>query len=142
MFGSTPFKDLTQEEFKSKYLTGYKGPRVDDAHLHDKRHSKMQQFANVMGQVLDPQVHKPNVHHTVKKRMLQQKDPILTYQQPHCSWYDISCWLRWIWGNTNLSLVGIGTMEPAYDANSYPNGKCSIAQLYETRCIDVSNHGT
>ena len=124
VFGSTPFQDLTHEEFKSTYLTGYKGPRFDDLHEHHNsqgRSPKMQQLANGVGHVLGPHIHKPNVHHSVKKRMLQQKDPVLTYQQPHCSWYDVSCWLRWIWGNTNLSLVGIGTMEPAYDADSYPN---------------------
>jgi hypothetical protein len=30
VFGSNHFKDLTAEEFQSKYLTGYSGPRADE----------------------------------------------------------------------------------------------------------------
>ena len=30
VFGSNHFKDLTPEEFKAKYLTGYNGPNTDE----------------------------------------------------------------------------------------------------------------
>jgi hypothetical protein len=36
VFGSNHFKDLTPQEFKSQYLTGYAGPKMDELN-HDKR---------------------------------------------------------------------------------------------------------
>ncbi len=37
VFGSNHFKDLTHEEFKAKYLTGYAGPKTDEMDNHKRR---------------------------------------------------------------------------------------------------------
>lgn len=39
VFGSNHFKDLTKEEFRSKYLTGYTGPKSDE--MDDKKRRKL-----------------------------------------------------------------------------------------------------
>lgn len=125
VFGSTPFKDLTQEEFKMKYLTGYKGPRAEELEQH---HQSRALKLGLSGVVLDPKVHKVNMHDTVKQRVLEQNVPVYSYpSETNCSWYDVSCWLRWVWRVANLNLGSlIGTMEPKYDADSYPTCKYRI----------------
>ena len=50
-----------------------------------------------------------------------------TFQQPmttssiDCSWYDLSCWFRWLFSK-GYSHVG-KTREPSYNGNNYPTGK-------------------
>ena len=78
------------------------------------------------GQVLDPNVHKINVHESVKRRMSmqQQQEPIMGSSSPNCKWYDVACFLRWLWQSAGVQFGAIvGTMEPKYDADAYPNGK-------------------
>jgi hypothetical protein len=127
-----------------KYLTGYKGPRVEELEQHyQSRVLKLGQS----GVVLNPKVHKVNMHPTVKQRVLEQNVPVYAYpSETNCSWYDVSCWLRWVWRAANLNLGSlIGTMEPKYDSDSYPTGKYRIS----TSCwplgfsqvkLDCANH--
>ena len=61
VFGSNQFKDLSPEEFKGKYLTGYNGPRTDELEStpkqmpNDFRHLKTNKSPR-MAKVLDPKV--------------------------------------------------------------------------------------
>ena len=121
VFGSNGFKDLSPEEFKSKFLTGYKGPKTDD--IPTEASPNVRQMSN--GQVLNPRVHKVEYHESVKQRMmLQQQQPFMTSSSLNCDWYDVSCLLRWLWQTSGIQFGSfIGTMEPAYDASSFPNGE-------------------
>ena len=125
VFGSNHFKDLTPEEFKEQYLTGYKGPRTDELEkLRVKKQSqKVRQLGKQSGHVLDPRKRKPKMHSTVKQRVLQQREEgVMKVSNPKCGWYEIPCWLRWIFYNVGIEFgFDIGTMEPMYDANNYPN---------------------
>ena len=118
VFGSTPFSDLTQEEFQSQYLNAYNVTRK----LQNERP------APVMGQHDATNGHAPN-HHPDIRRLIQERRSLgqsntiygsnkrqASYQD--CDLYDISCYLRYFF-ETYVYGYG-GTMEPAYDANSYP----------------------
>ena len=49
VFGSNHFKDLTHEEFKAKYLTGYTGPKTDELNdRHNKRKLRTSDKVNEM----------------------------------------------------------------------------------------------
>ena len=127
VFRSNHLKDLSPEEFKSKFLTGYKGPKTDDIENGKTKMSpNVRKLSMHSGQVLNPRVHKVNYHESVKKRMLQLQDPNMSSSSPNCDWYDISCLLRWVWQQANIQFGAlVGTMEPAYDASTYPNGTLS-----------------
>ena len=117
VFGSNHLKDLSPEEFKASFLTGYTGPRTDELENHKKRQSpKIRKLSRGSGHVLDPK-EKKNVHPAVKQRLLQQQQPIMT-RSANCAWYAIPCWLRYIWYSVGSQ---IGALEPLYDSNSYPN---------------------
>lgn len=128
VFGSNHLKDLAPEEFTSKFLTGYKGAFTDELEQKaqmlppDVRRLRMES-----GQVLDPKIHKVNMHDSVKQRHLQyhpQTETVRTgsSSSPNCKWYDLSCFLRWIWKSTGIQFGAfITTMEPKYDSDSYPN---------------------
>lgn len=134
VFGTNRFQDLAPEEFKAKYLTGYKGMRADELEQHIATlPPSPRNLRKDNGQVLDPKIHKVNMHESVRQRHLQyhpQAGPVFTASassvsygasSPSCDWYDVSCYLRWIWYNYGTSLAGlVGTMEPAYDSDSYP----------------------
>ncbi len=45
VFGSNHFKDLSPEEFKAKYLTGYNGPKVDE--MNEKHKRKLRSTSNI-----------------------------------------------------------------------------------------------
>lgn len=137
------FKDLTPEEFQSKYLTGYRGPRTDQ--MEERRVS---QRSGRFGMVLDaeqrgnpieavnrhPKVQKRYIEHWEKNRMpkvgrnvgVSSRRLRSSMYAGSCSWYDISCWLKWIL-NTYGYNIG-GTMEPGYDADTYPSGKMQVLQ--------------
>jgi hypothetical protein len=129
VFGSNHFKDLTPEEFQAKYLTGYKGAYTDD--LERRRlelPEEILQLRKDSGIVLNHNIHKVQFHESVKQRMLmhnhQEVSPdAMGGSRPNCKWYDISCFLRWIWSATGIQFGAlVGTMEPKYDKNAYPNG--------------------
>jgi hypothetical protein len=105
VFGSNHLKDLTHEEFKARYLTGYTGPRADE--------QRKSRSAGVLGPHISTSRH-PKIH----QRILQQQRGGYA-ATGYCDWYDISCILRYIF-KTYFYGMG-GTMEPAYDADSYPN---------------------
>jgi len=127
VFGSNGLQDLTHEEFKSKYLTGYKGLMGEDWHHHQKhRHvgPKTRKLSHGSGKVMDPAKRKPNFHPSVKHRVLGQKassngSQVRTSSGSGCVWYDISCWLRYLFYSAGIGF-GVGTMEPQYDSDSYP----------------------
>lgn len=117
VFGSNHLKDLSPEEFKSSFLTGYKGPLTDELENHKKLQSpKIRKMSRGSGHVLNPRESK-NVHPTVKQRLLQQQQPIMT-RSANCAWYEIPCWLRFIWYRVGSQ---IGALEPLYDSDTYPN---------------------
>ena len=111
VFGSNMLQDLTTDEFKSQYLNGYHLSR------QPTRKESPEREQQVLGVHFDepPQYH-PNLH----GRLLQivQQDSMGIDYQGGCKWYDVSCLLRYLF-STFLYGLG-GTMEPAYDANSYP----------------------
>ena len=132
VFGSNHLKDLTSDEFKSKYLTAYKGPKTDEI---EKRPPNVRKMSKDSGRVLDPngptRIHesvrqKINTHRAAKGHRLLQQQPVLqASSNPNCAWYDVSCLLRWLWQSAGVQFGSIvGTMEPKYDADAYPNGKC------------------
>jgi hypothetical protein len=117
VFGSNHLKDLSPEEFKSSFLTGYKGPLTDELANHKKLQSpKIRKLSRGSGHVLNPK-EKKNVHPTVKQRILQQQQPIMT-RAANCAWYAIPCWLRYFWYSVGSQL---GALEPLYDSDTYPN---------------------
>jgi len=132
VFGSNQFKDLAPEEFQSKFLTGYKGAFTD---VLEKKQQELPPATRQMrkdsgiGMVLDPNIHKVNIHESVvqKQRHLQMmnnqyKPQIVGSGTNHCEWYDLSCLLRYVWLSTGISFGSlIGTMEPKFDADAFPN---------------------
>lgn len=150
VFGSNHFKDLTTEEFQAKYLTGYKGPHTDHLDkLKRIQHAKHEKHRRVRSSV-EPQEIEPGIvfgpkergdprtsvkrHASVQERYLQAwktntlgatNDNIVnlaSYQaSSSCSFYNVSCWLRWLMYTFAYGIGG--TMEPKYDSDSYPEGK-------------------
>ena len=129
VFGSNEFKDLAPEEFQSKFLTGYKGAFTDEL---EKKHQELSPAArrarseSGVGKVLDPQIHKVKIHESVVERQrhlgAEFQPHLATTSSLHCDWFDLSCVLRFIWTSTGLHFGSlIGTMEPKYDADAYPN---------------------
>jgi hypothetical protein len=133
VFGSNQFKDLAPEEFQSKFLTGYKGEFAD---VLEKRQQEewtpgMRRLRkdSGIGMVLDPKIHKVNIHESVvkKQRHLKQsssryKPQVMGSSSLYCKWYDLSCVLRYVWSSTGIQFGSlIGTMEPKYDADAFPN---------------------
>ena len=132
VFGSNQFKDMAPEEFQTKFLTGYKGEFTD---ILEKRQrelppdvSKLRKDSGI-GLVLDPKLHKVKIHDSVveKQRHLQQsssryKPQVIGSSSLNCEWYDLSCILRYVWQSTGIQFGSfVGTMEPKYDADAFPN---------------------
>lgn len=111
VFGVNQFHDLTNEEFQSQYLNGYhlKREPIRKGEISEQP---------IMGVHVEP----PRLHPILHQRLLEQKvhGTIRLDYQGNCKWYDVSCILRYLF-STFLYGLG-GTMEPAYDANSYPTG--------------------
>ena len=128
VFGSNHLKDLSPDEFKSKYLTGYKGLFTDELERREKELPPgVRQLRKNSGVVLDPKIHKVNMHESVKRRHLKYHSKAMKAQgasssSSNCAWYDISCILRWVWKSTGIQFGSlVGTMEPKYDSEAYPN---------------------
>jgi Cathepsin propeptide inhibitor domain (I29) len=127
VFGSNHFQDLTEAEFKSQYLNGYNLKREPSF-----KHAEPKQ----QPVVLDPRVIVPNRHPDVHRRILQHQEqsPLYTLNyRAGCKWYDVSCHLRYIF-STFLYGMG-GTMEPKYDADSYPTGTCVAMWCDQCCCL-------
>jgi C1A family cysteine protease len=133
VFGSNQFKDLAPEEFQAKFLTGYKGEFTDVLEKREQQEwspgmRRLRKDSGI-GMVLNPEIHKVNIHESVvkKQRHLKQsssryKPQVMGSSSMHCKWYDLSCVLRYVWQSTGIQFGSlIGTMEPKYDADAFPN---------------------
>jgi len=141
VFGSNEFKDLTATEFQSQFLTGYKGPTTDN--IEAKRYGKqgknqyqaerkdfpnMRRTAEDRVKVLDPSA-TVDRHPDVQKRVLQSwgtdtspkqnlyDAPVYT-ADGNCG-FSISCWVRWVFNTYGYGIIG--TLEPAFDSDTYPD---------------------
>eukprot|EP00934_Nitzschia_sp_Nitz4_P000302 Nitzschia sp. Nitz4//scaffold182_size44100//5925//8284//NITZ4_007246-RA/size44100-snap-gene-0.0-mRNA-1//1//CDS//3329539541//302//frame0 len=111
VFGSNQFQDLSPQEFQAKYLTGYKPPELS---------SKPKPLKSTP-RTLKPGLHNVNLHESIHHKRLQQQ-PLLNLRNPNCMWFDVSCYLRWVWNAAGVQFGSIiGTMEPKYDSDAYPN---------------------
>ncbi len=131
VFGSTEFQDLSPEEFQAQYLTGYNPPRQDELDERSRRMDPtMRKLSKHRGKTLKPGLHRAKIHESIRQRilrnhgerMLKQQNPNqYTMRSASCMWYDVSCYLRWLWNEAGIQFGSIvGTMEPKYDANAYP----------------------
>ena len=150
VFGSNHFKDLTPEEFKSQYLTGYNGPHTDhleqwqtptknDKSSENKNHRRVHSLPLGSGGVPDYE-HRADPRTSVKRHPAVQERYLdawksnksganggkLTYKAAYqsyskCKYYDVSCWLKWFMYTYGYGIGG--TMEPKYDSDAYPSGK-------------------
>jgi hypothetical protein len=113
VFGSNHLQDLTTDEFKNQFLNSYHLSRQPIPKGSPEPEQK------VLGVHFDEP---PQYHSSLHGRLLQlvQHDSMGIDYTGGCKWYDVSCILRYIF-STFLYGFG-GTMEPAYDANSYPTG--------------------
>ena len=121
------FLSQDPDEFQSQFLTGYRGPRVHD---HRKKSSTPHFTESSVSR--GPPVHR----HPSIQRKLEEYHPMYgsntvtsdsasslhgeKYRfsiSANCSWWDVSCYLRWIFG---YQYVG-GTREPIFDNDSYPS---------------------
>ena len=110
VFGSNHLQDLTNEEFKSQYLNAYYLSREPI-----RKESPVREEIVLGVHVDEP----PAYHRSLHDRMLQQRQNRMGIDyQNGCKWYDVSCILRYLFSKFLYGLGG--TMEPAYDANSYP----------------------
>jgi len=127
VFGSNHFKDLAPEEFQTKFLTGYKGAFTDVLEQKRKELSPdIRRLRKDVGIVLDPKIHKLNIHESVVQKQRHLKNnyqpQIMGSSSMNCKWYDLSCILRYIWKSTGIQFGSlIGTMEPKYDSDAFPN---------------------
>jgi len=143
VFGHNMFSDLDPEEFQSRFLTGYNGPRSGmndhNHHGHKKKggNSHFRESTNVSRpKTTSTQERPPPVkRHPSIQRKLEEHTAMYgdggggirnsrlhgsKYQSKYlngCSWWDVSCILRWIF---SYQYIG-GTREPVYDENSYPS---------------------
>lgn len=138
VFGSNHFKDLSPEEFKTLYLTGYNPPRQEELEkrqLQSRRSPQKRQVGSPKstGKTLTPGFDRVNMHDSIKQRILQdhgerilkqrqQDSNGYTMRRANCDWYDVACMLRWLWNEAGVKFGSIvGTMEPKYDADAYPS---------------------
>lgn len=116
VFGSNFMKDLTPEEFQTQFLTGYNGPNADGHEIKTGRRRQLKNKAPVMHPNLHIGRH-PEVHRRILQQWSLSGSGKFTSSST-CDWYDVSCWLRIVF--QEYLYVGIGTMEPKYDAETYP----------------------
>jgi len=141
VFGSNEFKDLTTQEFQAQFLTGYKGPTTDNIEAkrygkeeENQDNSERKEFPNMRRtsedrvKVLDPSANVDR-HPDVQKRVLQSWGTSTAtkqnlYDAPvynangNCG-FSISCWVRWVFNTYGYGIIG--TLEPAFDSDTYPD---------------------
>lgn len=127
VFGSNHFKDLSPEEFRTKYLTGYGGPTsVDSTNMylthqhplsssHSRHESVHQRYLNHIQNVTWFQP---------KSRSLYNNSPLQYFSAnttTPCSWYQVNCWLQSMVGKYSDTVSSFGKhREPTFNASSYP----------------------
>ena len=119
VFGHNLFSDLDPEEFQDRYLTGYRGPRIDDSegrpYSADKNVGRRYKLEE-----MEPPYSAMTVHPTIQRKLEEQnssvnrannlddyKSKYYQYKKKFandCDWWDVSCMLRWIFGY-QVSLV-------------------------------------
>jgi len=111
VFGSNHFQDLDPTEFRDQYLNAARLER------------KPMPLGHVPPEPLHPHQIPPKRHASVHQRVLEQQQQQRRRKlTQNCQWYNVSCLLRYIF---ETYFYGFGrTMEPAYDANSYPTCEC------------------
>jgi hypothetical protein len=121
VFGTNHLSDLTEQEFRERYLSGYGAPR-------ERSDPSLSAHAPP---VLDPGAAGPGQSFAARRRQHHQRamratsggagsrrEPAVRTSIESCDWYDVSCILRYIF---ETYFYGLGrTMEPIYDADSYP----------------------
>jgi len=140
VFGHNLFSDLDPEEFQSKFLTGYRGPRHHDGDHKNKRKKKGGKGAKSHSYFREttaeerpmPEASSVKRHPSIQRKLEEHTAMYggglssgsrlngAKYQANFangCRWWDISCALRWVFG---YQFVG-GTREPVYDESSYPS---------------------
>ena len=147
VFGHNLFSDLEPEEFQSKFLSGYRGPRHTDhdrghhsSHKEDtprsyfretraeerltpsdmsvKRHPSIQRKLEEHTAMYGTISDEPDEGSSGKSRLHGQK--YQTYYFPGfkgCPWWNVSCVLRSMFGYTHHG----GVREPIFDGDSYPS---------------------
>jgi len=125
VFGDNHLKDLTKEEFRQKYLTGYKGPR-----LHQNSNSSVEKGRIILKEnssvhPLDIERHPTvqsryhdNWHRSAQNGEHTNTNASSSASQLQCPWWNIVCYFRWMLGTL---LINAGSREPKYDASSYPS---------------------
>ena len=139
VFGHNLFSDLEPEEFQSKFLTGYKGPRHDH---HSKKKGKShfrdgapEGHLTPLAAGAAPSVNRhPSIQRKLDEHIAKYGTTSVTttsdgnnsnrlhgenkYQTKYyygCVWWEVGCYLRKIFGYSMP-----GTREPIYDKDSYP----------------------
>jgi len=124
VFGSNHFQDLTTEEFENSYLNAQHTPV-------SKKLRKRRLSSGTLGPHL-PALRHPDIHQRYLKMTggertndqneeTNQRERKLS-RRYNCSWWDVSCLLRYITEKYFYGFYGIGgTMEPAYDSSTYPS---------------------
>ena len=124
MFGSNHFKDLSPAEFRASYLNGYAGPTADGKTKYGKTRSQSRRATESSGTVMGKHIpvnHHPDVHRRILEERSKYSKIDFYFDGPNCEWYDMSCLMQWLMHT--YVYYGIGTMEPAYDSESYPTCK-------------------
>ncbi len=123
VFGHGPFSDLSPDEFREKYLTGYHGPKFL------KKNAEAAQASQAMrgtppsqeteGHMSPPPVASLKRHPTIQRKLEDHVSGKYSgsFVSGCRSWVDVSCMLRKIFGYTVMG----GTMEPVYDEDTYPS---------------------
>lgn len=152
MFGHNIFSDLDPEEFQQQFLTGYRGPRTHEPVERKTPHSYFRDNTGVpkarkSGEMYPPPLASIKRHPIIQRKLEEQlqdesgtsyKDRFSFNKYRYkntkfangCSWWDVSCMLRWVFG---YQYVG-GTREPVYDEGSYPSG-APITLLFMDRFL-------
>ena len=140
VFGHNLFSDLEPEEFQSKFLTGYKGPRHDHHKKKSKSHFRdgapSEGHLTPLAAGASPSINRhPSIQRKLDEHIANYGTTSITaatsdgnnsnrlhgenkYQTKYyygCVWWEVGCYLRKIFGYSMP-----GTREPIYDKDSYP----------------------
>lgn len=117
VFGHGPFSDLSPDEFREKYLTGYHGPKFQAKASQAMRGTPSS--PETSGHMTPPPVASLKRHPDIQRKLEDHVSGKYngSFVSGCRSWVDVSCMLRKIFG---YSYMG-GTLEPVYDEDSYPS---------------------